>query len=381
MTRQRIVIATMALGICALPITAGADARPYNPTHEWRPSEFPWSSGYVPAEGPLRVNLEAAAFHEVLVGMQGQAQYDWDALTLGYEGLDDTGIFRNTIGAEITATIAIDALGFQQEYEVGIWDIAEVAQEQFTPYLLPGNPERPVTVAQMIGPLPLADEPFAVGPVTGTLVIEFAIDIPGISFEADRIELDDTRGAGGGQVATHDAEGEVLDVFLPPADPGEATHAYATMHGTFDSQAALHLYPTVNIEIGGVPFAIGPFDLVVDYPVISDSEVTFPELPLMFEVPELPDLPGTTTGADTSSGGEVTDDGASATDDTGADTTSTTGGTSEDTGGTIPADLGEDVGSGCGCGSAPAGSAPWLAAIVMFGIARRRSVSSRSRSL
>lgn len=381
MSRQHVVTMIIALGFLALPTTALAESRPYNPTHEWRPSEFPWESGYVPADGPLRVNLHAAAFHEVLIGMQGQANYDWVALTLDYLGLDDTGIFRNTIGAEVTATIAVDALGFQQEFEVGVWDIAEVAQEQFTPYLLPGNPERPVTVAQTIGPIQLANEPFAFGPVTGTFVLDFAIDIPGISFEADRIELDAARGPGGNQVATHDAEGEVLDVFLPPADPGESTHAYATMFGTFDSEAALHLYPTVNIEVSGVPFAIGPFDLVVDYPVISDEEVVFPELPLMFEVPELPDLPGTTSGADTS-GGDVTGDGETSTDDGGADTTTSSTGTSEDSGGTIPADLGEDVGSGCGCRSTPQSSVPWLGALLLLrNLRRRRTVSEPRASL
>jgi MYXO-CTERM domain-containing protein len=380
MTRQLFTIA-LGLLVLAAPLSLHAESRPYNPTIEWRPSEFPWESGYVPADGPLRVNLHAAAFHEVLIGMQGQAEHDWDARTLAYHGLDDTGMFRNTLGAEITATIAIDALGFQQEFEVGVWDIAEIADEQFTPYLLPGNPERPVTVAEMIGPIQLANQPFAVGPVTGTFVLDFAFDIPGISYASDRIALDDAEGVGGVPVATHDAEDEVLDVILPVAAPGELSYSYATMYGTFDSEAALHLYPTVTIDIGGVPFAIGPFDLVVDYPLISDAVVEFPELPLMFEVPELPDVPGTTSGADTS-GGESTDDGASMSDD-GADesTSSTTStGTSDDTGG-IPANPGEDAGTGCGCGSQPAAPMGWLA-LVLFGVTRRRrTVSSRAQSL
>lgn len=372
--------ATIGITACLVPAWARAEERPYNPTTEWRPSEFPWESGYVPASGPLRVNLEAAVFHEVLIGMQGQAEYVWDDTTLAYHGTADTGLFRNTLGAEITATIAIDALGFMQEFEVGVWDIAEIAEADFTPYLLPGNPERPATVAEMIGPFQIANEPFAVGPVTGTFVLDFAFDIPGISFAANRVDLDDAEGPGGNIIESHDAEGEVVQAILPPASVGDLSISYATMHGQFDSAAALHLYPTVNIDIGGVPFAIGPFDLVVDYPVISDAPVEFPEIPLMFEVPPAPDPTSTTSGADTS-GGDVTDDGASMGDGDTTTSSTTSGGSTEDSGGTIPGSVGEDAGSGCGCRSAAPTGALWLLALV--GVTRRRSlrVSTAARSL
>lgn len=376
MTRRR--YATITLGAaalaCILPTAARADERPFNPTIEWRPSEFPWESGYVPADGPLRVNLGAAVFHEVLIGMQGQAQYDWDATTLEYRGTADSGLFRNTLGAEITATIAVDALGFMQEFEVGVWDIAENAEADFTPYLLPGNPERPVVVAEMIGPFQLANEPFAVGPVTGTLTIDFAFDIPGISFEGNHIALDDAEGPGGAPIAGHEAEGEVVGAILPDAPPGELSISYATMHGSFDSAAALHLYPTVEIDLGGVPFAIGPFDLVVDYPVISDAPVVFPELPLMFEVPAVPDTTGSTGGADTSGGVDPTDGASVSAGDESTTSTTSEGATTGDGVDTVPADLGEDVGSGCGCrASRRAEFLPWLVVLVAAPRRRRRS--------
>jgi len=374
-----IIVSSAGLLVALASPLASADTQnaTFDPSIEWRPTEFPFESGYIPATGPLRVNLGAAAFQEVVIEMQGDAAYDWDALALAYEGYPDGGHFRNTLGAEVTATIAIDAFGFQTEFEVGIWDIAEHADANFDPYVLPGNPVRPITVSEDIGPYNLVTEPFSVGPATGTLEIDYMFEVPGISFAGTRIDLDAASGPADVMV-THDLENESLAVMLPSASVGETTSVWATMNGEFSSSLVLHLYPTVTVDILGAPLEIGPFDVAVAYPVLTDEPIVFEDVELQYDVPE-PPAPGTTDdgGADETTGGEEggTDDGAGADETTGTPTDddgeTDDGSDDEESGGGEGGAVGEQA-DGCGCTTAPSPTAGLWALLGLIAVRRRR---------
>lgn len=352
--------------VALLPAVALAAPQPstFGPSATWRPTEFPFESPYVPASGPLRVKIGAVAFQEVDVTMTGDAVYDFDDELLRYEGREGGGNFRNTLGAEITVTIAIAAFGIETEIELGIWDISEIAELGFDPYVLPGNATRPLTLAENIGPNTLVDEPIQVLGAPANIAIDYMFEVPGISFAGTQIDLDAAEGPGDA-LASHTQELEQRNVQFADAAPGETVSAWATMHGEFSSSLVLHVYPTIEIQVLGQPIAIGPLDIAVEYPVVTDEPVVFDDIELQYDVPEAPAPepepepdPDTTGGGgdEESSGGEVEDD-------------ATTGG--GDTSGGTGFGLGEDAG-GCGCTSDRRGGG--LASLLLLGLlgVRRR---------
>lgn len=347
----------------------------FNPVKEFTATEFPWSSGFVPNSGPLQIQIDAAAFQEVLIGLPGDAHHDWDAAEIWFQGSDDAGVFINTLGAEITATIAVDIGIVNTQFEVGVWDISEqAAADAFTPYVLPGNPDRPVTVAELIGPFNLTQTPFSVAGVEGTLTIDYAFDIPGITFEGSRIDVTNAPSTVGAPDASVDMELSHEPFMFTDAEPGGLATAYGTMYGSFSSAVALHIYPTVSVVVAGLPYDIGPLDLVIDYPVVSDEEIVFDELALMLDVPEAPPPPDTTGGADDTTGPAPEGDsgGASAGDGTTGTLPEGTTGGDEPTGGIGTGLPGLDDGdSGCSCRTREGGTTWGLLGLAGFVLVSR----------
>src|SRR5687767_12394200 len=143
---KRIAIASAGLSTLFFASTANAEPSegPFAPQLSQTVAEFPWESGYLPEDGPVRVNLQATARQNIDVTMPGAAYYDWDNQGLIFRGEPEGGLFVNTVQAEITATVALDVLGLQGEVEVGIWDLEEQIEQQFTPYILAGNADAPI---------------------------------------------------------------------------------------------------------------------------------------------------------------------------------------------------------------------------------------------
>jgi MYXO-CTERM domain-containing protein len=141
---------------------------------------------------------------------------------------------------------------------------------------------------------------------------------------------------------------------------------------------------TVTVEISDIPFEIGPFQIVLDYPVAQDMPVVFGEETLLYDVPEMPEPPGTTGGGDDESS---SGDAGGETGDSASDTDSTTSGDppaetgdappDTDTGGGIPADNVPGTSPGCGCASG--GSSGAFGAFVLLGLAFRRRRSPLGR--
>ena len=355
-------------------------AAPFNPDKEFRPVEFPWESGFIPNSGPLQINLTATPYQEVYVGMFGDGEYDFDETSILFVGDPDSGTFRNTLGADVTVIIAIDALGINTEFEVGVYSIEEDASAEFTPYVLPGADPRPIFVAEQIGPNNLVNEDFVIPgfDIPGTINIDYVIDIPGISYESHRIDLTDgDDSAVAQQLGSYDIEGQNLELVLPDAAPGQTSSVWGTLNGELDSEIAITFTTTVSVTVFEQNFDIGPIDIQLDYPVTEDYAVVFDPIEMQYTTPDLP--AGTTGGEDPTTGGDgSTSDGDSDSDsDSAGDTTTgapptdpTTGGDTDTDGGFLPA--GEAAGDGCGCRSS--GGTGWAGALALLGLVavRRR---------
>ncbi len=362
----------------------------FDPQHSFRPAEFPWESGFIPGSGPLRVNLVAAAYQEVDIEMYGSTEYEFDDGEITFIRTDDSGVFNNALGIEVGVVIAIDFLGIQTEFEVGVYNIEETANSDFTPNLLPGHPDRPVTASEAIGPNNLVDTNFTIPGfgIPGNLNIDWTLNVPGISFRSTHIDIhDDGDSSIASLLGVYDQEYSDLAIMLPEDTPGETAEVHGTLHGTFDSEISLDFDVTVTVVVAGQELAIGPFTVTLDYPLLQDEPVIFePEL-IEFDIP-IPEPEGTSTGMAESSSG-VADDSSSG---DGAESSSSTSGGDSNSGSTstttipvdettgvmsdtdgIPADNPGNGSSGCGCNSGPDGSGMIFLGLFGLAFARRRT--------
>lgn len=345
---------------------AETDVDNFNPQHTFRPNEFPWESGPIDLPVPffdVSLNLTAAAYHEVDIEMLGEAEYDFDAQTLTFTGDMDGGLMENALGVEIGVEVDVEGSIF----EVGIYNIEETANGTFSPYLLPGDPERPFGVNEAIGPNDLVETSFTLAGLAITLDIDWQLNIPGIEYQSTRVLLTDGEDSViANEVGVYANEDEALDLMLPDAVPGQTSEMYATLEGEFDAEISFVfiINATVVILASDTEIPIGPIEVPLDYPVNDAIPVEFPVELINFDVPAPPPDPGTSTGAG---------DGSSSGDDSSADTSGgesdsdsttgdpidpTTGGGDDGSSGGLPAaDAPSDAGCGCTTGNEGGGFA------------------------
>ncbi|MCR9161451.1 MAG: MYXO-CTERM sorting domain-containing protein [Nannocystaceae bacterium] len=352
---------------------AETDSDNFNPQHTFRPNEFPWESGPINLIFGVSVNLTAAAYHEVDLEMLGQGEYDFDAQTLTFTGDADGGTMENALGVEI-GVVVDSPLGM---FDVGIYNIEETADGTFSPYLLPGDTERPFGVDEAIGPNDLFETAFSILSIDITLDIDWQLNIPGIEYQSTRILLTDGEDSViANEVGVYDAEDDALDLILPDVVPGETSTMYATLEGEFDAEVAFIFI--INATVNEVP--VGPIEVPLDYPVNEGIPVEFPVEVINFDVPEAPE-PGTTTGDEGSSTGDEPA-GDSSGDDSDSDSDGTTTGIDPDpttgdmgdgsSGGGLPA-APDPSDSGCGCTTSNEGGGfAWVLGLFGLTMLRRR---------
>ena len=382
-------IASMMLGCVVFLAASEAKAEVgvdnFDPQTSFRPQEFPWESGWLPEDSALQINLQAAAYQEVDIRMLGDGEYDHDVQTLTFIGDPDGGTIENALGIEVTAVVGIHGiLGIDTEFEVGLYTIEETATGIFTPYVLPGAPVRPIVVSEAFGPNNLVNEDFTIPgfDIPGNLNIDYTLNVPGNEYSSINIELNDAADdtAAPMLVGDYDQEGEHLDLILPNATPGQDSSLYATLHGTFSSEISLVFEITVTIEISDIPFEIGPFEVVLDYPVVQDLPVEFGEEQLLYTVPEIPE-PATSSDdggvdASSSSAGESSSSDSDSDSTTSGEPPASTGDAppDSDTEGGIPADNIPGRSNGCGCASGNGAGAVWSLLLLGLWAVRRRRV-------
>lgn len=327
-----------------------------------------FDSGWVPAGAPLQLRFYAHAADSISVEMLGDAFYDWDAETIEFAGDPEAGLFAIDVGLELQASVRFDVGGFQWQSDLlGPWDYAIVSDALFTPYLLPGNLDRPVQIDDQTDGFTVASVPVVPDIIiaSGNLDVDVAADITA-SLEGLRIE------------ATTEHDGAIVDAEgvpspLSPDAEGEALMVEGVMVAILQTAPVLVVRPHLVMSILGQDYEIVGIDIPVALPPTDDTLVFDPE-PLLFDAPEPPPPPATSDeGGQDESGGDDT----GPVDATASTTGSVETGDTDDTGGgQVP-----PLGDGCGChgqGSRSGGSPAWVLLLLLLpGLAARRRAAPR----
>lgn len=312
-------------------------------------------TGWFPAGSAVQLRLFVHAADSIVIEMPGDADYDWTQQAIDFIGDPDVGLFAIDIGAQVEACVRFDVAGLTWESEIlGPFDYAITSQATFSPYLLPGDPERPLLIEDATDGVTVASVPIVPDIViaSGGLDIDVAAEISA-SLQSARIE-----------VLTAESNAAVLDMegvaaALEP-DPGpEALAAEGTLFADLQTAPTIIVRPHLVMSIAGQDFEIFGIDVPVALPPIDDTIAFAPE-PLVFERPLAP--PGAGSDSGDGDGGDGTgDDGdaetSAATGDDGLLDGSGTSDGDDTSGGEIAGDE-----SGCGCRStrAPAGGLAFL---------------------
>lgn len=323
-----------------------------------------FDSGWVPAAAPVQLRFYAHAADAVIIEMLGEATYDWAGEEIAFDGDPGGGLFAMDVGLQLQASVRFDVAGLQWQSDLlGPWDYAIISDALFTPYLLPGNPDAPVTIDDQTDGATIASVPIVpdIILVSGNLDVDVAAHVTA-QLEGIRIEAT-TEGDG----AIVDAEG--VPSPLTAADAEAPLLVDGVMVAGLQSAPVLVVRPHLVMSILGQNFEIIGIDIPIVLPE-TDEELVFDPEPMLFEPPPPPSGDG---GVDESGGGsgvEPGDGGGSS----GGDGTGTGGEGETDTDGSGGLD---EAPSGCGCrSSGPQPLGPGMLGWLVLGLgalSRRRA--------
>ena len=367
------------------PASASAEPglAPFAPMHEQQLvglDDFSFDSDWFPMNAPLQLRLIVHGGNTVKINMPGQGRYDWDSETIDFLGDPDAGHLGLDIGLTLDAKIRFDVLGLQWESDIiGPYDYAVIAEDGFTPYLLPGNPERPVTIDDQTDPVTFVSVPVtpdiivAAGNLDIDAYVIVAAALAGDSIEA--VTLDPMA-----QLATVTAEGEAVSLLAGPGPLPDPLEVDGTLVCELSTDVTIVLKPTLVMEILGQKFEIADIEIPIELPPFADILRLGP-VAMSFPRPPPPPEPetGTSDGdshgyssSDSDSDGELPTSGGpdpEATDT--ADTSATDPGSAE-AGGAVPLDD-----EGCGCTSTREPASPRLLALAFVCLLARRPRARR----
>lgn len=312
-----------------------------------------FDSGWVPANAPVQLRFYAHAADSIDIEMLGDGLYDWDAETIAFAGDPGAGRFGIDVGLELEASVRFDVAGLVWESEIlGPWDYAITSEASYTPYLLPGNPERPVEIDDQTDGVPVASVPIVpdILVASGNLEVTVAADITarlaGLRIEATTPD----------DGAIVDAEG--VPSPLTPTPGADPLAVEGVLVASLQTAPVLIVRPHLVMSILGQDYEIFGIDIPIALPE-TDDELVFDPEPMSFAAPE-PEPGGGSGGVDESGGDEAAGSaGGSSGEGTGA---------SGDTDGAA-ACCDDDVGCGCRSTPSPAGG-PLL--LLLLGALRRR---------
>jgi MYXO-CTERM domain-containing protein len=321
--------------------------------------DFDFDSGWFPMGAPVQLRFYAHAADSIEIEMLGDAFYDWNAETIAFEGDPMAGRFAIDVGLELQASVRFDVAGLVWESDVlGPWDYAITSEAFYTPYLLPGNPDAPVEIADQTDGVPVASVPIVPNIIvaSGNLDVTVAADITarleGVRIEATTI----------GDGAIVDAEG--VPSPLSPTPGADPLAVDGVLVAALQTAPVLIVRPHLVMSILGQNFEIFGIDIPIALPE-TDEQLAFDPEPMLFDAPEPP--PSDSSGGVDESG-EAGGEGA--TDAGGGSTDEGTTGTETDTDG--EPECCDDSLDGCGCRSTPASPGGALALVfVVLGAVRR----------
>lgn len=388
MTPRRLSLA-LALPALSAPLAlfAPASARaepvlaPFAPMHEQQLvglDDFSFDSDWFPMNAPLQLRLIVHGGNTVQIDMPGQGRYAWDSETIDFLGDPEAGHLGLDIGLTLDAKIRFDVLGIKWESDIiGPYDYAVIAEDGFTPYLLPDNPERPVTIDDETDPVTFVSVPVTPDIIVaaGNLDID-AYVIVAATLAGDSIEATTT--APSAQLATVTAEGQAVSLQAGPGPLPDPLQVDGTLVCDLATDVTIVLKPTLVMEILGQKFEIANIEIPIDLPPFADTLRLGP-ITMDFPRPPPPPEPETDSDAGTSDGdshgyssSESDSDGETPTSDgprpdSTGDTSDTDETSSAEAGGAVPLD---DEGCGCATTRPPAGSQ--LLALACVGLVTRR---------
>jgi len=375
--RRPLALALLLAPVLLAPRAARAEPAlaPFAPVHEQQLvglDDFTLDTDWFPQDAPLQLRLIAHGGNSVQISMPGQGRYDWDSETLDFLGDPEAGHLGVDIGLTLDAKIRFDVLGLQWESDIlGPYDYAVIAEDGFTPYLLPGNPERPVSIDDETDPVTFVSVPVtpdiivAAGNLDIDAYVIVAASLVGDSIEATTLEP-------APQLATVLAEGEAVSL---PAGPGPLPDPFqvdGTLVCSLSTDITIVLKPTLVMEILGQKFEIADIEIPIDLPPFAD-QLRLDPVAMNFPRPPPPPEPesssdgdshGDSSSASDSDGGELPTTGPT-TDPTTGDATTDTG--SAEAGGAVP--QGDE---GCGCTTTDAPVGPRLLALALVCLLARR---------
>jgi MYXO-CTERM domain-containing protein len=312
--------------------------------------DFGLDTGWLPANSPVQMRFYASASNTVGAVLPGDAFYDWRTERLRFVGDPMSGYFSYDVGLELYAGVKVDVALIQWESDLlGPYDYVIDEMAWFTPYLLPGNPDRPATITSQTDGFTIASVPIVpdIIVLSGNLDIDVAVDIEA-SLACNRIEV-----AGPVGDAVFVSEGE--SVFVDPGEGPDDLELAATLHCQLVTMPSLIVRPHLVMQVGLEEYDIAGIDIPIDLPVV-DEEVAFDPITLSFPRWEPPsDESGGESGEDSGGDDEIGDESESGTDDAGLDE-----------------GLGVDDGCSCASDSTGGGALGFGLFALALGLRRRR---------
>lgn len=343
----------------------------FAPTHQQQLvglEDFTFDSDWFPMNAPLQLRLIVHGGNSVQIDMPGEGHYDWAAETIEFAGDPGAGRLGVDVGFTLDAMVRFDVLGLQWESDIiGPYDYAVIAEDSFTPYLLPGNPERPLLIDDQTDPVTLVAVPVVpdILVASGNLNIDIYVIVEA-SLEGTAIEA--VTSAPEIQLATVIAEHEAVALAAGPGPAPDPLQVDGTLICALTTAPTVVFKPTLVMTILGQDFEVANIEIPVAIPPFDD-QVRFDPITMNFPRP----APSADSEGD-SHGYSSSDSDTPTSSDTANDSLSGTA--SEGTGGAAGeaegAQPGED--DGCGCdvdrpGPGPAG----LLMLVWLGLKRRRN--------
>ncbi len=386
---SRLTPLALFLSLSLAPSLAAAEvvSADFTPVHTQQLvglDDFTFDTDWFPMDQPVQLRLIVHGGNSVAIDMPGDGLYDWGVGKLHFEGDDGAGRFAVDVGFTLDAKVRFDVFGLQWESDIiGPYDYAVISEEPFTPYLLPGNPDRPVQIDDKTDPVTLVSVPVTPDIIvaSGNLDIDVYVIVEA-SLAGQSIEASTTLPTP--QLALVAGEGEAVPLGAGPGPLPDPLVVDGVLVCALVTAPTVVLRPTLVMEILGKKFEIANIEIPITLPPFDDT-VRFDAITMSF--PRPPPLPAGETDSDSDSEGDSASGGDSHGDSHGnsssdSDTPTTSAGdetgltdisssTAADSSGSGSDSAGAATPDGCEC-TTHERTPPPLLALMLLGVLRRR---------
>jgi uncharacterized protein (TIGR03382 family) len=356
------------------PVVAHADetTHPFDPSFDKQLlgfNDFTFDTDWFPADAPLQLRLIVHAGNTVAIDMAGDGHYDWPSEQLHFEGHEQAGELAFDVGVELDAKVRFDVLGLKWESDIiGPYDYAVISAETFTPYLLPGNTDRPLEVMDQTDAVTFV----SVDIVPDILVAHGHLDIDVFFIITGSLACVGIEATAVDPVPSFAAilnEGEAKPLDPGPGPLPDPFAIDATLHCDLSTAPTIVLNPVLIMEILGKEYQVAGIEIPIDVPAFKELISMGPEQ-LLFDRPE--PVPEGSSGGESDSG-----DGSASDSDSGSGGATDTSASTGDTGANTDTDaatagFGGADDDGCSCAQTSPTAPDALLALLLLPLRRRR---------